>query len=115
MAQTQLDDGIWYWKVETSLSDGSVHTYMIDPDGNVTNEDAASESGTANMSENDVSNKLSQSDVEKIVWQQGFGEIQSMKQVELEDDEWYWQVVVRGSNNKTKTIMIDPYGNVSEQ
>ena len=33
--QVQLNDGNWYWQVECKGSDGSVSTYVIDVDGNV--------------------------------------------------------------------------------
>jgi DNA-binding response OmpR family regulator len=58
-------------------------------------------------------NPLSEADVEQIIWNNGYGEVVSMLQVQLNDGQWYWEVTTRGSDGSQKTWVIDPAGNIS--
>lgn len=113
LKEAKHSDGKWYWEVTASLDDGSVHEYLVDPDGNVTSTDE--DTGISDPATDTTKNKLSASDLENIIWEQGLGEIVSTEKVTYDDGVQYWEVVTRGSDGKKYTFVVDPKGNVSEK
>ena len=105
----QGSDGHWYWSVVTRDTQNNPHTWTVDADGSFTSAD-----GTE-PNDGSVQNNLTEADVQQIVFDQGLGAYKYASLIEGNDGTWYWQVCVGDTANNDRFLLVDPYGNVTEQ